>query len=129
MAAAAGDVDDLLPEVALAAALAAIDDCQEDFLSDAEPEDEPVRTKFKRGRRKERDTKTCAWAQMLKDEDLKDGSSTAAKRFRQDFRVPYPFFLRLVEVVKSKKWFATAQYDACGRQCHPVEHKVSLGNC
>ncbi|CAN0474231.1 unnamed protein product, partial [Ascophyllum nodosum] len=39
-------------------------------------------------------------------------------------------------MVKRKEWFATAQHDACGRQCHPVEHKVlarltilGRGNC
>ncbi|CAM9731337.1 unnamed protein product [Pylaiella littoralis] len=126
-AAAEGRVKDLHPEVALAAALAALDDIQQDdMLSDAEaePDEEPRREKRGRRKRRKNDTSTCAWAQVLEDEDLKDPTSIAAKKFREDFRVPYPFFLRLVELVKKKDWFATAQRDAYGRRCHPVEHKV-----
>ncbi|CAN0168953.1 unnamed protein product, partial [Pylaiella littoralis] len=124
-AAAEGRVKDLHPEVALAAALAALDDIQQDdMLSDAEaePDEEPRREKRGRRKRRKNDTSTCAWAQVLEDEDLKDPTSIAAKKFREDFRVPYPFFLRLVELVKKKDWFATAQRDAYGRRCHPVEH-------
>ena len=51
--------------------------------------------------------------------------STAAKRFRGDFRVPYPFFKKLVELVKERDWFPTAATDAVGRPCIPVELKVS----
>ena len=72
-----------------------------------------------------RDKKMCAWAQLLEDESLQDDTSVAAKQFRQGFRVPYPFFLRLVEVVKRKGWFPKGEQDAVGRPCHPMEHKVS----
>ena len=126
---AEGGGDDLVPEIALAAALVALEEVEndeddDDMLSDAEPDEELLRVKHKRRHRKKRDVKSCAWAQLLVDEDLKDDTSITAKQFRGDFRLPYPFFLRLVEMVKRKEWFATAQHDACGRQCHPVEHKV-----
>ena len=89
MAAAEGSVDDLLPEIALAAALVALDEVEhddddDDMLSDAEPDEEP---------------KTCTWEQLLVDEELKDETSITAKQFREDFRLPQSFFLRLVEVV------------------------------
>ncbi|CAN0429166.1 unnamed protein product, partial [Hapterophycus canaliculatus] len=42
-------------------------------------------------------------------------------QFRTDFRLPYPFFLSLVELVKGKNWFPVEEYDACGRPSHPVE--------
>ena len=98
MAAAEGSVDDPLPEIALAAALVALDVDEvehddDDMLSDAEPDKEPLRVKRTRRQRKKRDVKTCTWEQLLEDEDLKDETSITAKQFREDFRPPYSFFL------------------------------------
>ena len=133
MEAAEGGGDDLLAEIALAAALVALeevedDEADDDMLSDAEPDEELLHVKHKQRQRKKIYAKPCSWAQLLVDKDLKDETSITAKQFLGDFASPiYHFFLRLVEVVKCKEWFATAQHDACGRQCHPVEHKARLG--
>ena len=56
-------------------------------------------------------------------------STRAFKRFRGSFRVPYPFFVELVELVKQRDWFPTGQEDAVGRPCIPVELKVSRTDC
>lgn len=45
-----------------------------------------------------------------------------AEEFRRQFRVPYEFFLLLVEVVKP--WFGTATRDVAQRDCVPVTLKV-----
>ena len=42
----------------------------------------------------------CGWAQVLEDEDLSDPTSNTAKQFRTDFRLPYPFFSELVNLLK-----------------------------
>ena len=124
---AASSVDVLLPATALAVALVALHEIQRHDLSpEVKPVDELPREKLTRSHRKKRDVKTCAWAQLLEDKDLDDSTSITAKQFRVDFRIPYPFFLRLVELVKSKDWFPTAAKNAEGRPSHPVEHKVSL---
>lgn len=65
------------------------------------------------------------WAVLLQCEDLGDPASKAAKAFRRRFRIPYPFFLELVNLAKRKKLFPTAEKDAVGRQCVPTELKVS----
>lgn len=106
--------DDLLPATALAVALVALDEVQRNDVSEDEedPVDDLPREKLTRSQRKRRDVKKCAWAQLLEDKDLEDSTSITAKQFRVDFRTPYPFFLRLVEVVKSKDWFPTAMYSS-----------------
>lgn len=119
MARAGGEVGSLLPEAAMAVAVPVLQHVQDDDASpDAElddsDEEQLPRVKLARKKHKKRDVETCAWAQLLRDEDLKDSTTKTAKQFRQDFRIPYPFSLRLVELVKTKDWFATAQYDAFG---------------
>ncbi|CAM9914786.1 unnamed protein product, partial [Pylaiella littoralis] len=67
-----GGVDDLLPELALAAALTALHEVQQDdFLSDAEaePDEEQPLEKRTRRQRKKKNIETCAWAQLLEDKD------------------------------------------------------------
>ena len=54
--------------------------------------DKLLREKFTRSQRKNRDVKTCAWAQLLEDKDLDDSTSIAAKQFRVDFRIPYGLY-------------------------------------
>ena len=120
-------IDDLLPAAALAVALAALEEVKRQDLNDDMDENSP-RVKLTRCPRKRRDSGTCGWAQLLKDKDLSDSTSITAKQFRTDFRLPYPFFLELVKLVKRKKWFPTADKDACGRRAHPVEHKVSIAD-
>ena len=120
MATARG-IDDLLPTAALAVAVAALEEDQR--LDDLDGNTPRVKRTRRLGRK--RDIGTCAWAQLLEDRDLLDPASITVKQFRTDFRVLHPFFLELVKVVKRKEWFPTAKQDPCGRQCHPVEHKVS----
>lgn len=61
---------------------------------------------------------------QLQDGELADPTSDAAKVFRDRFRVPHPFFLKLVELSREKKWFSEAGEDAAGRKGIPVELKV-----
>ena len=87
---AAPGVDVLLPATALAVALVALDEVQrDDILLEVEPVDELPREKLIRSKRKNRDVKTCAWAQLLEDKYLDDSTSITAKQFRVDFRLPY----------------------------------------
>ena len=72
-----------------------------------------------------RTTKKSGWWQELQQEDLSDHTGTAAKRFRGDFRVPYSFFEKLMELVKERDSFPIAATDAVGHLCIPVELKVS----
>ncbi|CAB1099763.1 unnamed protein product [Ectocarpus sp. CCAP 1310/34] len=69
-------------------------------------------------------------ARVLEKADLlQDPSTREAKQFRRRFRVPYPFFLSLVDEVKAGKWpvFTTDEFELGGRgtrRCIPVEIKV-----
>lgn len=91
-----------------------------------EEEDSDDGPQAKRTRRvKERKVwKESAWWKQLQEEELLDHMSEAAKVFRERFRVPYPFFLRLVELSREKQWFSTGGEDARGREGIPVELKV-----
>ena len=101
------------------------DDDDDDEL-DGEGEDEPPAPKRSRRVFPRKDYNNSEWAVLLKCEDLGDPATKAAKSFRRRFRIPYPFFLELVELVKRKKLFSTTEKDAVGRQCVPTELKVSI---
>ena len=93
MAMSGGGVDDLLPEAALGVAFAVLHEVQQlrtmsDTDSDESDEEQPPRVKRTRKKHKRRDIETCAWAQLLRDEELKDSTTKTAKQFRQDFLVP-----------------------------------------
>lgn len=66
------------------------------------------------------------WGKLLKSDSLNDPISGDAKLFRKQFRVPYPFFLKLVKLVKEKEWFPRRSKDIAGQDCIPIELKVSL---
>ena len=88
---AAPGVDVLLPATALAVALVVLDEVQHDDVSlEVDPVDELPREKLPRSQRKNRDMKTCAWAQLLEDKDLDDSTSITSKHFRVDFRFTLP---------------------------------------
>ena len=55
------------------------------------------------------DYKQSPWANMLRNQDLLDPISRAAKLFRRRFRVPHVFFLTLVRRVIEEGWFQTAE--------------------
>ena len=76
-----------------------------------------------------KDWRKSGWWLQLQEEGLMESSTRAFKRFRGSFRVPYPFFVELVELVKQRDWFPTGQEDAVGRPCIPVELKVSRTDC
>ena len=76
-----------------------------------------------------KDWRKSGWWLQLQEEGLMEPSTRAFKRFRGSFRVPYPFFVELVELVKQRDWFPTGQEDAVGRPCIPVELKVSRTDC
>ena len=62
---------------------------------------------------------------MLRNQDLLDPTSRAAKLFRRRFCVPHVFFLALVRRVNEEGWFPTDEMDVLGRPCLPVTLKVS----
>ena len=72
-----------------------------------------------------KDYKKPGWWQELQQEELSGHTSRVAQRFRGDFRVPYSFFTKLVELVKERDWFPNATKDAVGRTCISVELKMS----
>ena len=45
------------------------------------------------------------WSKMLQLGRCQDPSSKDGKLFRRRFRIPYPLFLEIVEVVRNKNWF------------------------
>lgn len=55
---------------------------------------------------------------------LLDPTSDEAAIFRRRFRVPYPFFVELVGVVRKEGWFPSPEFDVAGRRCIPLELKV-----
>ncbi|CAB1100351.1 unnamed protein product [Ectocarpus sp. CCAP 1310/34] len=95
-----------------------------------EEDDEEPRPKRRRTVRPRADYRTLPWARMLEKADLlQDPSTREAKQFRRRFRVPYPFFLSLVDEVKAGNWpgFTTDEFELGGRgtrRCIPVETKV-----
>ena len=64
-----------------------------------------------------------AWMRLLRDkrEELPDPCSRAARRFRLDFRLPYPVFLQLVQAAQQHRWLYTADHDAARRPAIPIE--------
>lgn len=98
---------------------------EEDESSDDGPKPKRRRTVVKRS-----DYRSLPWARMLEKVDLlSDPSTREAKQFRRRFRVPYPFFLDLVQDVKAGNWagFTTDEFELGGRgtrRCIPVEIKV-----
>ena len=71
------------------------------------------------------DYKQSPWANILRNQDLLDLTSRAAKLFCRRSRVPHVFFLTLVRRVIEEGWFPTAEVDVVGRPCIPVTLKVS----
>ena len=55
---------------------------------------------------------------------LLDPASDEAVSFRRRFRIPYPFFVKLVEDVRGQEWFPSPPRDVAGRVCIPLELKV-----
>lgn len=78
------------------------DDQEEDVHDDDREEPKKKRTRCSYGRP---DYNSSEWAVMLKKAHLlADPTTEEAKSFRTSFRVPYPFFLDLVENVKAGEW-------------------------
>lgn len=63
---------------------------------------------------------------MLQSDSLTEPGSRDARRFRRRFRVPFPFFKELLQVVRENKWFPTrdGDIDVAGRRIVPLELKV-----
>ena len=66
---------------------------------------------------------------MLRKAELKRRDPREYRNFRRHFRIPYEFFLELVQLAKYRKWFSLAARDVAGRQCIPVALKVSSSCC
>eukprot|EP00904_Undaria_pinnatifida_P003324 jgi/Undpi1/12993/HiC_scaffold_7.g02657.m1 len=102
----------------------------QDYEDELEPdtEDDEMSRAVKRRRVHPRKdyTKSGWWQELeeLQGTGLTDHTTREARRFRQNFRVPYPFFVHLVELVKDRDWFPTGEKDATGRAAIPVELKV-----
>ena len=93
-------------------------------LSDEEGEGR--RAKIQRQVYMRPDYDTSAWGTMLKNPALNNRNSKEYRSFRRRFRLPYPVFQHLVELVKERGWFPSPSLDVAGRNCVPVELKVSL---
>lgn len=68
------------------------------------------------------------WMKLLaKLRELPEADRNMANRefkfFRRRFRLPYPLFLKLVEVFKRFKWLG-AEIDCCGQRAAPYELKI-----
>ena len=105
-----------------------MNDYDDDLELEAEEDQGPREIKRRRVYERE-DWRKSGWWLQLQEEGLMEPSTRAFKRFRGSFRVPYPFFVELVELVKQRDWFPTGQEDAVGRPCIPVELKVSRTDC
>ncbi|CAB1103138.1 unnamed protein product [Ectocarpus sp. CCAP 1310/34] len=99
---------------------------------DSEEEEEDNREIKRRRVYPRKDYNISGWAiqlQELKDLEV-DGivgpTSRPARRFRESFRLPYPFFVELVALVKQRDWFPTGKQDASGRRGIPVQLKVNI---
>ena len=66
------------------------------------------------------------WMRLLRDkkEALGDACSKHARKFRLDFRIPYPVFLQLVQACEQHGWLRCGAQDAAGRPAIPVELKL-----
>ena len=64
--------------------------------------DDKIKTRISR-RRQNQDA--SPWAIMLEDGYCKDPSTIEGRLFRRRFRVPYPLFEKILEMVKEEKWF------------------------
>ena len=104
-----------------------MNDYDDDLELEAE-EDQGSREIKRRRVYERKDWRKSGWWLQLQ-EGLMEPSTRAFKRFRGSFRVPYPFFVELLELVKQRDWFPTGQEDAVGRPCIPVELKVSRTDC
>lgn len=73
------------------------------------------------------DYSQSAWAVMLRTGQaaLNDHTSRKAATFRRRFRIPYKVFVQLVGMVRELGWFPSREYDIAGRQCIPLELKLS----
>jgi hypothetical protein len=49
------------------------------------------------------------WGRMLGEEELRDNTSRAAKKFRRRFRIPYSVFFHLVQRCKDEAIFGSAK--------------------
>lgn len=67
-----------------------------------------------------------AWAIMLRSLEVADPTSEEAKLFRCRFRVPYEFFLQIVQVVEERGWSPSPVADVSGRPCISVKLKVRV---
>ena len=60
------------------------------------------------------------WSIMLRKPELKQRDSREYRNSRRHFRIPYEFFLELVQLAKHRKWFSLVARDVAERQCIPV---------
>ena len=71
------------------------------------------------------DYEQSAWSVMLRSkEDLNNPSSRQAKQFRRRFRLPYPVFTHLVDIIRERSWLRSKEKGVAGRKCIPLEMKV-----
>lgn len=105
----------------------------EDDDDESEEEAHPRRTKRTRLSYPRPGYSASVWGVMLETmQTLHEAhqlhpACSQAKEFRRHFRVPYEFFLLLVEVVRP--WFGTVTRDVAQRECVPVTLKVRSAVC
>jgi hypothetical protein len=61
------------------------------------------------------------WGKLLQSECLADPSHRDSKTL---FRIPYPVFKSLVQLVEDVEWFKVGKSDASGRPAAPLDLKI-----
>ena len=95
-------------------------DVLEDMATAEEEEsedDDCSRVKRTRQVRPRSNFSQAPWSIMPRKPELKQRDSRENRNFRRHFRIPYEFFLELVQLAKHRKWFSLAARDVVVRQC------------
>ena len=65
------------------------------------------------------------WSIILRKAQLKRHDSREIRYFFRRFHIAYEFFLEIVKMAKQRKLFSLTARDVAGRQCIPVDLKIS----
>jgi hypothetical protein len=64
------------------------------------------------------------WGRMLNNDRIKNPvDKKGGKQFRRRFRIPYPTFLKIVEMTREAKWFSE-EPNCAGQEAAPLELKI-----
>lgn len=65
------------------------------------------------------------WAIMLQNPNIKDPDSSEGRHFRRRFRIPYPIYEILLELVRSRKWYSEGP--KCGKYFNTFVNARQVG--